>query len=78
MKVKIETIIYGRLTLAGFQVRTEPPSHSPSSAEEWEKIRWKTLQVKIKPGILLTNYRHWQNRLGLGKISLMYFQLKIE
>lgn len=56
------------LTLAGCQIPAKLLSHSPFSAIQEEKKRWKKW-VKIKLGSLLTSYHHGQNRLGLEKIQ---------
>lgn len=50
------------LTLACCQIPTQPLSHSPSSATQRKKMRWKDLWFEIKTGKSLTSYHHGQNR----------------
>lgn len=48
-----------------------PPSSSlipTMSTGHGEKVRWKSSWVEIKPGRLLINYYHRQNRLHMGKM----------
>lgn len=68
----------GRLTLVGCQMPTKPLSHSPSLAWQGKKVRWKSSWVETRTGRSLTSYLHQQDWLNLGKINLVYRQLKIE
>lgn len=68
----------GGLTLAGCRMPTELLSHSPSSTAQDEKVRSKSLWLRIKAGRSLINYRRRQNRTDWGKLNLIYWQFKIE
>lgn len=73
-KIRIERKINcGGLTLASCWRPTQPLSHSPFSVRMGEKIRWKSSQLEIKPGRSLSSCHH---RLDVGKIHLLYWQLK--
>lgn len=61
----------GELTLSGWQMPTQPLSHSHSSTAQEEKIK-KCSQVKMKRGRLLISHHHEQTRLLLEEINLMY------
>lgn len=50
--------ICGGLALADCQAPTQPLSHSLSSAGQGEKIRWKSLWVKVRTGRPLTSCHH--------------------
>ena len=66
------TFVVG-LTLAGCQVPTKSALSLPSSAGQGRDNITKGLWVKIRTGRSLSNYRHRQNRLDLGK-KLIYYQ----
>lgn len=61
--------VYGGLTLAGWKVSTQLPSHSPFSAQQELQVKKKNLWIKIRTGRLLAKYCHCQNRLDLGKVN---------
>lgn len=55
------------------------PSFSPTPLQQDRQAKWeKSLRVKIKTGRSLPNYHHGQTRFDMRKISLIYWQLKIE
>lgn len=56
------------LTSAGGQTPTQLLSHSPSSAGLGEKIKRKSLCVKIKAERLLVSYHYRQNGHNMGRI----------
>ena len=68
----------GGLTMAGCQMATQLLSHSLSLTGQGEEMRLKSLRFKVKTGRSYTNYHQKQNRLDMGKINLIYIQLKIQ
>ena len=59
---------------------TCPPSHSLTPLSQQERGRkqdGKNSWVKTGTGSLLTNYLHRQNRLNLGKISLLPIEIDL-
>ena len=58
----------GGLTLPGCQVPTKAALSLPSSTGQGRENIMKGSWVKIRTGRSLTNYRHGQNRLNLGKL----------
>lgn len=63
-------LICGGLNLVCLPDAHQAALWSPTmSTGHGEKVRWNSSWVEIKPGRLLINYYHRQNRLHMGKIK---------